>query len=262
MLPTLFISHGGGPWPFMDFGAENPYAGLAAYLQQWPRDLPSTPKALLVVSGHWEEPVFTVNIGARPPMLYDYYGFPEHTYRVRYDAPGSPEVAGRVGELLGQAGIASATDDQRGFDHGVFSPFVVSHPKADVPIVQLSMKIGYDPAEHLAAGRALMPLRDEGVMIVGSGLSFHNLRAFGPQSLPGAKAFDDWLTEAVTQPDAAERNRRLMQWAQAPGFRVSHPREDHLVPLLVVAGAAGDDRGVKSYSDEMRGLPVSGFQFG
>jgi aromatic ring-opening dioxygenase catalytic subunit (LigB family) len=195
-------------------------------------------------------------------MIYDYHGFPEHTYRVRYEAPGSPELARRVRELLDQAGIASAEDAKRGYDHGVFTPFSVSHPDADIPIVQLSIRHGYDPQEHIDLGRALAPLRDEGVLIVGSGLSYHNLRNFGDQAYPASRAFDDWLTAAVTEKDARTRNERLLRWSEAPAARVAHPQEDHLIPLMVAAGAAGEDPGVKSYSDRMMGVEVSGFRFG
>jgi aromatic ring-opening dioxygenase catalytic subunit (LigB family) len=261
-LPTLFISHGGGPWPWMDFGPRNPYEGLARYLREYPEAIGAKPKAILAISGHWEEPEFTVMGSAKPPMIYDYSGFPEHTYHIRYDAPGSPQLARRVRELLDQAGIPSREDPRRGYDHGVFTPFSVSHPKADIPIVQLSIKNGYDPKAHIALGRALAPLRDEGVLIVGSGLSYHNLRAFGPHAYAASKAFDDWLTDAVTAKDAKTRNEKLAHWSEAPSARIAHPKEDHLVPLMVASGAAGEDLGVKNYSDKMMGVEVSGFRFG
>ncbi len=261
-LPTLFISHGGGPWPFMDFGADNPYEGLARYLREYPQKLAGKPKAILVVSAHWEEREFTVMTSPQPPMLYDYYGFPDHTYRVVYGASGSPELARRIQELLQLAGIPSKEDSKRGFDHGVFAPFAVSHPQADVPIVQLSIRKDYDPKAHLAMGRALAPLRSEGILIVGSGLSYHNLRAFGPQAAPASREFDAWLTQAACAENPELRSERLMNWSQAPSARKAHPREDHLIPLMVVAGAAGSDLGVKAYTDQMFSVEVSGFQFG
>lgn len=215
-----------------------------------------------MISGHWEEEQFTVMTHPHPPMLYDYYGFPEHTYHVQYKAPGSPELARRVRDLLAAADITSREDSERGFDHGVFTPFAVSHPQADVPIVQLSMLRNYDPQLHLDLGRALAPLRDEGVMIVGSGLSYHNLRMMNRQAGPISRAFDSWLTSAICESDSNIRDERLKHWAEAPGARFAHPREDHLIPLMVVAGAAGEDQGVKTYSDEFMGVEVSGFQFG
>lgn len=266
-MPTLFISHGGGPWPFMEsaFGPPGMWDGLEAYLRGIDGDIGRRPKTVLVVSAHWEEAHPTVNTSLQPPMLFDYYGFPEHTYHLRYPASGSPEVAARVRRLLAEAGIESGEDATRGFDHGVFIPFMLIYPGADVPIVQLSLQRDLDPAAHLAIGRALSPLRDEDVLIVGSGLSYHNLRQLmssEAQVIRDAESFDAWLTEAVEQPDAAERDRRLIAWEQAPGARACHPRSDHLVPLFVAAGAAGKDPGRHSYSDLMLGKAVSAFRFG
>jgi aromatic ring-opening dioxygenase catalytic subunit (LigB family) len=265
--PTLFISHGGGPWPFMDMSRLAPQAfwdRLAAHLGGLDASLPERPKAVLVVSGHWEEERPTVNAGAHPPLLFDYYGFPEHTYRLSYPAPGSPELAVRVRALLADAGIGNGTDAERGFDHGVFVPFMLIYPDAATPILQLSMLHSLDPEAHLALGRALAPLRDEGVLIVGSGLSYHNLPAMlsqDPRHLQAAAAFEAWLTEAV-EAEPAERDQRLAAWAQAPGARLSHPREDHLLPLMVAAGAAGADPGRRDYADVLAGKAVSGYRFG
>ena len=178
--PTLFIPHGGGPCFFMDPPPNDPHAwdAMAAYLRGIAASLPAKPRAILVISAHWETPRPTVMTAAHPPMLFDYYGFPEHTYKLEYPAPGSPELASRVRALLADAGIASDADDARGYDHGVFVPFLLMFPDADIPIVQLSLRGDLDPAAHIAIGRALAPLRDEGVLIVGSGMSYHNLRRF------------------------------------------------------------------------------------
>src|SRR3954463_1035165 len=242
-MPVVFLPHGGGPWPFVDlpFGSKSELDALARYLRSVSA-LPKTPpKAVLVISAHWEEPVPTVMTGEHPPMLYDYYGFPPESYEIQWPAPGNPELAARVRHLLEGGGFQTASDPARGFDHGTFVPLKLAYPEADVPVVQLSLKRGLDPREHLAMGRALAPLRDEGVFIVGSGMTFHNLRAFGPQAAPVAEAFDAWLRETATLPEP-ERNRGLVAWASAPSARLAHPREEHLLPLMVVAGAAGDDR--------------------
>jgi len=247
------------------FGPPGMWDGLEAYLGGIDASLGRRPSAVLVISGHWEEALPTVNSCPHPPMLFDYYGFPEHTYRLDYPAPGSPELAGRVGQLLAAAGIETAMNGSRGFDHGVFIPFMLIYPEADVPIVQLSLRRDLDPGFHLAMGRALQPLRDERVLIVGSGLSYHNLSRFQStrqQDNDDAAAFDRWLTEAVEHPDASERNRRLMAWEQAPAAHAAHPRSDHLAPLFVVAGAAGQARGERNYSDRMCDKAVSGFRFG
>jgi aromatic ring-opening dioxygenase catalytic subunit (LigB family) len=263
-MPVVYIPHGGGPWPFVDlgFGDKSELDALAAYLRSVRSAPAKTPAALLVISAHWEEPVPTVMTSARPPMLYDYYGFPPEAYRITWPAPGHPQVAARVRELLGAAGIETRSDAERGFDHGTFVPLKLAYPEADVPTVQLSLKQGLDPAEHLAIGRALAPLRDEGVFIVGSGMSFHNLRTFrSPAGGPVAEAFDVWLRETVPLA-ATERDARLVAWSLAPAARQAHPREEHLLPLMVVAGAAGEERGTVAYEGTLTGVRISGARFG
>jgi aromatic ring-opening dioxygenase catalytic subunit (LigB family) len=263
-MPVVFAPHGGGPWPFVKLGffAEGEEEELASYLRSL-KDLPKTPpKALLIVSAHWEEDKPTVMTSARPPMLYDYYGFPPESYEITWPAPGDPALAERVRELLAAAGIESGTDEKRGFDHGAFVPFKLTYPDADVPAIQLSLKAGLDPADHLAIGRALAPLRDEGVFILGSGLTYHNLRALrDPRSVPVSEAFDAWLRDAATRP-AAERDALLAKWTEAPGAREAHPREEHLIPLMVVAGAAGDDVGRVAYNGAMNHLRLSAYHYG
>lgn len=269
--PTLFIPHGGGPCFFMDppFGPKDTWERMAAYLRGIAARLPARPRAVLVISGHWECERPTVTSGARPELIYDYYGFPPHTYALRYPAPGDPDLAARVQSLLGQAGIACDADPDRGFDHGVFIPFLLLLPQADIPIVQLSLTRDLSPERHLALGRALAPLRDEGVLIVGSGMSYHNLRDFlGSGGRPGGRgdaesdAFDAWLTAAVENPDPQARDHALSHWEQAPAARACHPRAEHLIPLMVAAGAAGNDGGVRDYADHVWGKALSGFRFG
>lgn len=262
-MPVVFMPHGGGPWPFVELGFPKAEMDeLAGYLRSV-RGLPKTPpKALLVVSAHWEEPVPTVMTAERPPMYYDYYGFPPESYQITWPAPGHPQLAARVQELLGTAGFKTATDAQRGFDHGTFVPLKLTYPEANVPAVQLSLKQGLDPEEHLAMGRALAPLRDEGVFIVGSGMTYHNMRGFrDPRSVPVAEAFDAWLRETATL-EAKERDQRLAQWSRAPAARMAHPREEHLLPLMVIAGAAGADRGKTAYNGSFMGLRLSAYHFG
>ncbi len=266
--PTLYIPHGGGPCFFMDTPPGFPpdmWQKMAAYLSGIAADLSRRPAAILAISGHWEMPAATVNAAPHPALLFDYHGFPESTYRLTYPAPGSPELAARVRTLLAAAGIANAEDTQRGLDHGVFVPFKLIYPDADIPVVQLSLLQGLDPAAHLALGRALAPLRDEGVLIVGSGMSYHNLRDIfrdEPHSNGQAAQFDDWLVETVTDGDSELRARRLQDWAGAPGARACHPRAEHLLPLMVAAGAAGADRGRHVYGERLLGKALSGFQFG
>jgi aromatic ring-opening dioxygenase catalytic subunit (LigB family) len=263
-LPVAFLPHGGGPWPFVDLPLGDPdeLAALATYLRGL-RDLPRSPvRALLVVSAHWEERVPTLMTAPRPPMLYDYGGFPPEAYRVQWPAPGEPELAARVRELLGAGGFDTATDAQRGFDHGTFVPLKLAYPEADVPTLQLSLKAGLDPAEHLAMGRALAPLRDEGVFIVGSGMTYHNMRGFrDPRQRAVAEEFDAWLREsAILSP--GDRAKRLAAWTEAPAARQAHPREEHLLPLHVIAGAAADDPGAVAYDGKVMGMRVSAYHYG
>lgn len=261
-LPTLFVSHGGGPWPFVD-GMREMFAKTAQEFAALPARLPSKPKAVLVITGHWEAPQFSVSTAGQPPMDYDYSGFPEHTYHLQYPAPGSPALAARVTGLLAAGGVACQQDPRRGFDHGTFVPLGLMYPNADVPIVLLSMKSGYDAAEHIRLGQMLAPLRDEGILIVGSGLTYHNMRGFGNSaSTPVAAAFEHYLNDAVTQTDSAVRNRMLVNWTQAPSARQAHPREDHLIPLMVVAGAAGADRGERIFVDHVMSVAMASYQFG
>jgi aromatic ring-opening dioxygenase catalytic subunit (LigB family) len=245
----------------LGFGSEAEQAALAQFLRGV-RHLPQTPpRALLVISAHWEEPRPTVTTGEKPPLLFDYYGFPAESYQLTWPAPGNPALAERVQQLLGAAGIASDQNAERGFDHGTFVPLKLAYPDAEVPTVQLSLKAGLDAREHLAIGRALEPLRSEGVFIIGSGMSYHNMRAMGPQGRPAASSFDAWLRDAATRP-ALERDARLAEWTSAPAARAAHPREEHLLPLMVVAGAAGQDLGRVAHHGTLLGLELSGYAFG
>jgi aromatic ring-opening dioxygenase catalytic subunit (LigB family) len=262
-LPTYFISHGGGPWPWLQ--TEMPGMDLLARsLQAIPQQIGVTPKAILVISGHWEEQDFTVMSSAAPPMIYDYSGFPEHTYHIKYAAPGAPQVAHRVQELLENAGFPTKSDPLRGFDHGVFAPLFVAYPDANIPILQLSMRSDYSPEAHLAVGRAIAPLRNEGVLIIGSGLSYHNLRQMGQQAKVPSHQFDEWLTNVVCGSKSEARNHSLINWSQAPSARQAHPREDHLIPLLVAAGAAESELGNRVYHEDafFGGVAVSSYRFG
>lgn len=261
--PAIYLPHGGGPCFFMDWPpGRDPWARMGDFLRSLLSSLPQRPKAILVVSGHWEEMNFAVNTGEAPPLLYDYYGFPEHTYQLKYPAPGAPALAQRVRALLGEAGLPSQEDASRGFDHGVFVPFLLVDPEATIPVLQVSLQRSLDPALHIAAGKALAALRDDGVLIVGSGMSYHNMRGFGAGFEAASERFDDWLTGAVTDEDPQRRDTALSQWQDAPDARTCHPREEHLLPLMVVAGAAAGDRGRKIFQDRIPNVTVSAFRFG
>ena len=261
-MPVYFLSHGGGPWPYVE-SMRQQFAKTEREFIALPKRLPAKPKAVLVITGHWEEQEFTVSTAEHPPMAYDYYGFPEHTYHINYPAPGSPALAARVKSLLSDAGIPVNEDASRGFDHGTFVPLVLMYPEADVPVVMLSMKSSYDPQEHIRVGQALLPLRDEGVLIIGSGLTYHNMRGFGrDESTPIAEAFEHYLNQAIEQDDAMVRNDLLAKWETAAGARLAHPQEDHLIPLMVIAGAAGDDTGRAVFVDHVMKVPMATYEFG
>jgi aromatic ring-opening dioxygenase catalytic subunit (LigB family) len=261
--PAIFLPHGGGPCFFMDWtwGPADTWKATQRFLEGLAGTLLEAPRAIVVVSGHWEEPAFIASAAAQPALIFDYSGFPEHTYRLTWPAPGEPELAARIAGLLGQAGLPAALSADRGFDHGVFVPLKVAFPEAQIPVVSLSLAGSLDPALHLAAGRALAPLRDEGVLIVASGMSFHNLRGyFRPETPERARAFDAWLTHAVEKP-AHGRDALLMAWRNAPFAAYAHPREEHLIPLLVAAGAGGEAPGKRVFGDEPMGAAISAYRF-
>ena len=266
-LPVLYIPHGGGPWHVMEdsFGDDTGYDGLRAYLVQLGGQFKHTIESILVISAHWEEARPTVHDGPHPGMLYDYGGFPEFTYTLKWPAPGNPALATRANQLLKQAGFETGTESQRGYDHGTFVPMMVAFPEATIPVAQLSLVTGLDPATHFAMGRALEPLRDEGVLVVGSGMSYHNMHGFmsgDPRVREASSRFDDWLADAVAITDPEQRRHALVHWKQAPEALACHPRSEHLVPLFIVAGAAGSDAGRRDYSEMLMGVHVASHVFG
>ncbi len=243
-------------------GPPDTWHRMAAWLKRLSATLNEKPKGIIVISGHWEAEPVAITAQAAPPLLFDYYGFPPETYQLKYPAPGDPLLARRIADLLQQGGVPAQLDAQRGFDHGVFIPFKLIYPNAEVPIVQVSLKAGLRPEQHLQMGRSLAPLRREGVLIVGSGMSYHNLRGFGPTAGAVSDVFDTWLSNAVCTADIRAREESLIAWQSAPGARQAHPREEHLLPLMVAAGAAGDDLGKKLFQDRVMGATVSAFGFG
>ncbi|MCK9511226.1 MAG: dioxygenase [Pigmentiphaga sp.] len=263
-MPTFFIPHGAGPCFFMDWSPTDTWNRLADFLKGVADTLPARPRAIVLVSGHWLESQFRLTGHAHPPLIYDYYGFPPHTYELTYPAPGDPALALKTAQLLAQSGLDAAVDNMRGFDHGMFIPLKLMFPRAEIPVIQFSLRRDLDPQAHLRAGQALAALRDQGVLIIGSGMSFHNMRGYGdPRYTPISTEFDDWLTAAVEAP-AAERTALLQNWTEAPHARLCHPPggEEHLIPLLVAAGAAADAPGRKVYSEKIMETTISAFRFG
>lgn len=262
--PVLFIPHGGGPCFFMDWSPADTWLGMADFLKGVAATLPRRPRAIVLISAHWLEPQFSVTAHPRPELIYDYYGFPPHTYELTYPAPGQPQLAQQLAGLLSAGGQPAQVDANRGFDHGAFIPLKLMFPGADIPVVQLSLRQDLDPQAHLEAGRALAELRDDNVLIIGSGMSFHNMRAYGDTRFTEISGeFDDWLTSAV-ESSPQQREQLLSQWEQAPQARQCHPPrgEEHLLPLMVAAGAGYESAGQKVYSEQVMQTTISAFRFG
>lgn len=259
--PVLYLPHGGGPMPLMNDPA---HAGLIRFLKH----LPSTfarPEAIVVISGHWEQAQAGVYAGEHHPMLFDYYGFPPETYRFDYPAPGSPEVARKIGEALRAAMLPCVMETRRGFDHGVFVPMMLLYPEAEIPVLQLSLLKGLDAAAHIRLGQALTSLREQNILFLGSGMSFHNLQAVfageQPQLRAASDQFHQWLLHTIADPDTpvAQKHAALAQWDKAPYARFCHPREEHLLPLHVCAGIAGATPARVLFDEALMNHKVAGF---
>ncbi len=236
----VYLSHGAGPLPIL---GDPSHRAMVEFMQRLPGRL-RRPHAVLVISAHWEEAVPTLLGAASPPLFFDYYGFPAEAYELTYPAPGDPALASRIVGLLEEQAIPARIDVRRGFDHGLFIPLKMMYPDAGIPCLQLSLVRGLDPATHTALGAALNGLAPENILVVGSGFSFHNMGVFmrGGGDLPDEAndRFQDWLIETCTGPlSPAERERRLLDWEDAPSARYAHPREEHLLPVHVCAGMAG-----------------------
>jgi len=256
----LYLPHGGGPLPLL---GDKGHGAMIRFLQAIPAEL-GAPDAILLISAHWEARLPTLTAGARPALVYDYYGFPEEAYRIEYPAPGEPQLAGRAHQLLNDLGIEAQLDENRGFDHGLFVPLKLMYPDAAIPCVQLSLVQGLDPGEHIRIGKALSSLRAENILTIGSGFSFHNMQAFSfsDSPVPDKKndSFDQWLqnTCSDTGLKAADREMNLIAWEKAAYARYCHPREEHLLPLHVCCGMAGTAAKV-AFNDFILGKRASAF---
>jgi len=254
-MPVIFLSHGSPMLPFEPVPARDFLRGLAARL---PR-----PQAILVMSAHWEETRPHVGTAAHPETIHDFYGFPQQLYDLTYPAPGAPEQGRRAVELLGAAGWDPGVDSGRGLDHGAWVPLLLAYPAAAIPVFQVSLLRDGDSRAHLALGAALAPLREEGVLIIGSGGAVHNLRdrgRTGEPPAPWAAGYEAWLRSHV---EAGDRDG-LLAHAGRPDDRLAHPGPDHLMPLFAALGAAeGEERGVTLHSSfTHRNLAMTAFRWG
>jgi aromatic ring-opening dioxygenase catalytic subunit (LigB family) len=239
-MPVLFLPHGGGPMPLLN---DPSHLDLIFFLKNVSKTFPR-PRSILVITAHWESTQPIITAQEKPELVFDYYGFPPEAYQIQYPAAGNPQLAAEVAALLTQAGFKPELEMQRGFDHGTFVPLKLLYPQADIPVVQISLLSNLDPKSHIQMGEALADLRDKGVLIIGSGMSFHNMRAFFSSNLETTRkseAFDNWLFDLLTDQTTLFEHKReqLIRWTQAPQARFAHPREEHLLPLLVCFGAAG-----------------------
>ena len=237
---VLFLSHGAGPMPLLgDEGHQEMVENLKVLVTKIKK-----PSAIIVISAHWEEKIPTITSGANPSLIYDYYGFPEESYNIKYPCPGEPFLADQIHLLLSSAGIEARLDKKRGFDHGLFVPLKIMYPEADIPCIQLSLAQSLNPAEHIKIGKALSGVKYDELLVIGSGFSFHNMKAFFALETSDSKAmnetFEQWLIDTCSNPniDEEERTQRLENWEQAPFARYCHPREEHLLPLHVCCGVA------------------------
>ena len=255
-LPSLFLSHGAPTLPIDPSLPSGAFAELAAQL---PR-----PRAILVLSAHWGTLAPVASIASTPETIHDFYGFPRPLYELRYPAPGAPEVAVRAASLLGEAGIATATL-AHGLDHGAWVPLLLMYPEADIPVAQLSIQPRADATHHFRMGRALRSLREEGVLIVGSGQITHNLREadFGAtpkQADPAVAEFTDWFEQKLA---ARDIDALLDYRVQAPLAQRMHPTDEHLLPVFTALGAADDDYrlGIQSLGTYQRVLAMTNYVF-
>jgi len=262
----LYFAHGGGPLPLM---GDSSHAELIRFLSGY-ADTLDKPDAIIVISAHWEEAEIAITAAAAPPLLFDYYGFPPETYEYQYPAPGHPQLAARVHDLLGKAGIESRLDVERGFDHGVFVPLLLMYPAADIPFIQISLSSSLAAAVHVNIGKALAALKKENLLVLGSGFSFHNVQVMMSKTDSETdkaidsrnQAFEDWLVETCGGKtlSEAEREQRLVHWQEAPYARYCHPREEHLLPLQVCYGM-GQSAAAKVFKISGGGILTSAYQW-
>jgi len=258
-MPSLYIPHGGGPSFFMTGERKQRYQATENFLRDIQKFLPERPAAILIVTAHWETSITSFTGGENPSLIYDYYGFPPETYTLQYPANGAPELAQHAAHLMVESGIPAVVDPDYGWDHGVFIPLKVMFPQADIPVVAMSLHQSLDPHLHSHIGRSLSPLRDEKILIVGAGMSYHNLGNFVQQA-PASYAFHDWLDQAVDG-DWAQRCEQLANWHHAPGGLASHPREEHLLPLMVASGAGSDAPGKSIWRGEIGPTCIGAWAF-
>lgn len=236
MSHVAFVSHGGGPMPLL---GDPSHAELVSTLKALPQQLPKQPSVIIMISAHWETSGFEITAAANPDLIYDYYGFPDESYQLQYPAPGAPKLARDIVDKMEAKGTYIRLNEKRGFDHGMFIPLMLMYPEANIPVVQISLASSLSPDQHWMLGEQLAEALPEDALVIGSGFSFHNMRAFFAPKTPQVKhdvhAFQTWLDETVTSShlDLDEAKLRWLHWSEVEGGRFCHPREEHLIPLIV-----------------------------
>jgi len=259
---VLFIPHGGGPLPIL---GDSRHKEIIKFLKKIKFRI-NKPSSIIVISAHWEEDEVNITSGEKPSLIYDYYGFPEESYKITYPAPGNSKLANKIKNLLMAKDINSKLNPERGFDHGVFIPLKIMYPDASITCVQISLLKNLDPKKHIEMGKALSSLMDENILILGSGMSFHNLNILlsGSESTDSDNAknkeFDDWLVNvcAGDKLNNVEKEKALIEWIKAPSARFCHPREEHLIPLHVCYGIKNKKADLV-FNDNVIGKKVSAF---
>lgn len=260
MSTILFITHGGGPWPILSFSGINEDDRLAmlSHFQSIDRVLQS-PKALIVISAHWESNPVNVNISPSPHLYFDYHGFPSEAYQLSWPVKNDVSLAHNVISAIEKAGIPVMKNDRRGYDHGVFIPLMAAYPDATIPVVEVSIHEALDVELHLQLGEALAPLLNNDVALIASGNSYHNIQNMfhpNPEVIQAAQHFDEWVIQTASLSGQA-RWDALLNWKHAPYAKTCHPREDHLIPLMVAAGAAKDKPLTPVWHGGLNGIPLS-----
>ena len=264
-FPVAFVSHGGGPWPIISLDGfdESERLSIRDYMQKINQIPNQKPESLLVFSAHWECPKFTINTNPNPKLLFDYYGFPDDAYTFKWPIKNDLSIIHKIKDVFVKAGMDFSETNKRDYDHGVFVPLILSYPDAPIPVIQISLNRNLSPIDHFSLGELLFPLRENGVFIIGSGNSYHNVgNMFNPttKAINDSKQFNDWLKKALSL-DADDRKKVLLDWENAPAARACHPREEHFIPLLVTLGAAKNDVAKVSWSGSINGTLNTAFHF-
>ena len=256
---VIYFSHGGGPLPVL---GDATHDKMIAFMKGLDETL-HKPEAIVVFSAHWEENTIAVQSGPEPSMLYDYYGFPEEAYQLKYPCKGHPALAAKIHGLLLDAGLDAVQDDARPYDHGSYIPLMMIYPEADIPVIQVSLHHSLAPSVHVAMGEALKPLLEENILFIGSGFSFHNMRRCDFSGKNATDPVNDEFQEVLIdlcseQPDDITRREAFRNWKEISGAKYAHPREEHLLPLHVCVGLSAG-KGEKVFDDYIVGKRAVGF---